>query len=258
MAHACLEMAEELATVARRNMIAVHFGVDPAFLRNVSAEEADLQFYRELREGTARERTEVIEAEFKRWKRASPERNRILWSDCPGEISECMRGISQGIELITLSHSENLDGRDALHYALFHSRKLVGVAPRGSHQQKVLDHIVVGWKPHDNAYSTVTAAKSWLQAAGKVSVICVNDHADRNYERTATQLFQSLTIPCEIRTVTSEQMSVGQCLLDQAEAMDASCLMIGAYHHGPLLELVLGRVTRHVLSHASLPLIMKH
>lgn len=257
-AEACLEMAEGLARVIRRNMAAVHVGTDPALLHNVSAEEVDLQLYRELQEGTARQRAELVEAEFNHWKGSAPERDRIPWTDCPGEIGECMRGASEGIELIVLSHPGNLDGSDALHYALFYSGKLVGIAPPARSRQKILDHIVVGWKPHDNAYSTVTAAKPWLRAAGKVSVVCVNDRADRSYERTARRLFQSLAIPCEIHSVASGQASVGQYLLDMAGTMEASCLMIGAYHHGPLLELVLGRVTRHVLSHASLPLIMKH
>ena len=57
-AEACLEMAEGLARVIRRNMAAVHVGTDPALLHNVSAEEVDLQLYRELQEGTARQRAE--------------------------------------------------------------------------------------------------------------------------------------------------------------------------------------------------------
>jgi nucleotide-binding universal stress UspA family protein len=33
---------------------------------------------------------------------------------------------------------------------------------------------------------------------------------------------------------------------------------MGAYQHSPLRELFLGGVTRHVLSHADLPVLLRH
>jgi hypothetical protein len=126
---ACLGMAEQMAGTIARNLAAIHVGVDPEALV-ASAEEVDLQFYREVLEGPARERFEQIRAEFADWRNASPDRGRIVWKDCTGDIADCIRRECDGIDLIVTGHPGNLDGRDALHFALFHSGKLVGVAPR--------------------------------------------------------------------------------------------------------------------------------
>ncbi|QFI69349.1 hypothetical protein EKH55_4475 [Sinorhizobium alkalisoli] len=39
--------------------------------------------------------------------------------------------------------------------------------------------------------------------------------------------------------------------------MQASCSLIGAYWHNYLMEQLLGRVTRYLLTHARLPLMIK-
>ncbi|MGO7443021.1 universal stress protein, partial [Rhizobium ruizarguesonis] len=38
----------------------------------------------------------------------------------------------------------------------------------------------------------------------------------------------------------------------------ATCLLSGAFKHGYVLELLLGRVTRYLLSHATVPMMIKH
>ncbi|WP_151613111.1 universal stress protein [Sinorhizobium alkalisoli] len=42
-----------------------------------------------------------------------------------------------------------------------------------------------------------------------------------------------------------------------ANAVQASCSLIGAYWHNYLMEQLLGRVTRYLLTHARLPLMIK-
>jgi nucleotide-binding universal stress UspA family protein len=50
----------------------------------------------------------------------------------------------------------------------------------------------------------------------------------------------------------------GQDLLDKARELGADMLVMGAYAHSPLREALLGGVTRHVLAHADLPVLMRH
>lgn len=52
--------------------------------------------------------------------------------------------------------------------------------------------------------------------------------------------------------------SAGEALLDQAHAMHADLLVMGAWGHSRLSELMLGGTTRHVLQHAPLPVLMAH
>jgi len=50
--------------------------------------------------------------------------------------------------------------------------------------------------------------------------------------------------------------SVGAGLLAAARDFDCDLLAMGAYSHSRLRQLILGGVTRHVLEHATLPVMM--
>lgn len=50
----------------------------------------------------------------------------------------------------------------------------------------------------------------------------------------------------------------GEALLDQAHAMHADLLVMGAWGHSRLSELIMGGVTRYVLQHAPLPVLLAH
>jgi nucleotide-binding universal stress UspA family protein len=47
----------------------------------------------------------------------------------------------------------------------------------------------------------------------------------------------------------------GELLLAQAVAHEADLLVMGAYGHSRLRELILGGATRHVIRHAELPVL---
>lgn len=56
--------------------------------------------------------------------------------------------------------------------------------------------------------------------------------------------------------VRSPQGIVGAGLLAAANEFACDLLVMGAYSHSRLRQLILGGVTRHVLEHAAVPLIM--
>ena len=49
-----------------------------------------------------------------------------------------------------------------------------------------------------------------------------------------------------------------EALLARAHALGADLLVMSAYPHSPLREFVLGGVSRFMLEHADLPLLMRH
>ena len=50
----------------------------------------------------------------------------------------------------------------------------------------------------------------------------------------------------------------GSALLARAHALGADMLAMGAYAHSPLRELILGGVTRFMIAHADLPVLLRH
>jgi nucleotide-binding universal stress UspA family protein len=50
----------------------------------------------------------------------------------------------------------------------------------------------------------------------------------------------------------------GEALLAKAHELGADLLVLGAYLHSPLRGFLLGGVTRFMLGHADLPVLMRH
>jgi len=57
---------------------------------------------------------------------------------------------------------------------------------------------------------------------------------------------------------TASPQFVGERLLEQAERQRADLIVMGAYGHSRLKEIVLGGATRHMLKHAKVPVLMSH
>lgn len=256
-ARACLDIAEDAARAIQGRMAAAHIGADPEAMI-AAPEEIDLQMLRNLEEGMPRERLERVERAFNEWKGANTARQEIPLDDCRGDLARYVRSECHGIGLVVAPAHGSMDARDAFHDVLFKECKLVLVPPTGGYAGKLLQHVVIGWKPHAHARDAVFAARRWLAAADRVTILCVDDEPDGGYQLTARELLAQLSLKGDVVAINSDGRSVAESLLDFAGAANATCLLIGAFRHGYFLELLLGRVTRSLLSHAALPLLMKH
>ena len=58
--------------------------------------------------------------------------------------------------------------------------------------------------------------------------------------------------------LTRNKASMGESLLAAVEERKCDLLVMGAYGHSRLQELILGGTTQHVLKHARVPVIMVH
>ncbi|MGO7419143.1 universal stress protein [Rhizobium ruizarguesonis] len=256
-ARLCLDIAEYAAGAIDGTMAAAHVGADPEKMI-AAAEEIDLQMLREHDEGSPRERLERVTRAFEDWKQERPGRMSLLLDDCRGDLDRCVTTECHETALVVAPCHGNMDARDAFHDILFNEHKLVLVPPPGQYAGNLLGHVVIGWKPHDHAQRAVVAARRWLTAADRVTVLCVNDKPDGSYQFTARELLKQLGLDGDVIAVNSGNHSVGETILDFAKAEKATCLLIGAFKHGYFLELLLGRVTRYLLSHATLPMMIKH
>jgi len=256
-ARICLDIAEDASRAIGGRMAAAHVGADPKAMI-AAPEELELQMLRELHEGSPRERWEHVERLFEEWRTLRPDRREILLDDCRGDIDRCVSGECRETALVVTACHGNMDTRDAFHDLLFNERKLVLVPPSNEYAGDLVRHILIGWKPHPYAHGAVVAARRWLAAAGQITVLCVNDKAGGRYQQTARELLAELGLKGNIVAIRSEDRPVAETILDFAGSVGATCLLTGAFKHSYFLELFLGRVTRHLLAHTTLPLMMKH
>jgi hypothetical protein len=90
-------------------------------------------------------------------------------------------------------------------------------------------------------------------------VLILNVDTDDSVAGRAGGLMEFLAwhgISAEHRKVSKDDSSVGAAIIKACA--DADLLVMGAYTHSRLRQLILGGVTRHVLEHATLPLLMAH
>ncbi len=65
-------------------------------------------------------------------------------------------------------------------------------------------------------------------------------------------------IPARLEEVVGSDLPVTELLLSRAADIDADLIVAGAYHHSQFREALIGGVSRGLLDHATVPLLMSH
>jgi nucleotide-binding universal stress UspA family protein len=151
---------------------------------------------------------------------------------------------------------EDVSSSDALHAVLFDSGQPVLIAPQAA-PQGIGSRICLGWNGSAESASAVLAALPWLQQAEAVRILWSEEYQRRG--PTARELEDYLVA----HDIVSDRMMfqsidniVGAGLLAAAGEFGADLLVMGAYSHSRLRQAILGGVTRYVLEHATVPLMM--
>jgi nucleotide-binding universal stress UspA family protein len=127
-----------------------------------------------------------------------------------------------------------------------------------------LGHIVlVAWSGTRESVRAVHDALPLLQRAENVVIMAVNPSVSRSGhgEFPGVDLATYLAhhgVKAEVRSSVATQISVGDELLARASDIGADLLVMGAYGHSRLQEMVMGGVTQTMMKHMTLPVLMSH
>jgi len=152
--------------------------------------------------------------------------------------------------------TKEVSSSDALHAVLFDTAQPVLVAPRIA-PATIGTRICLGWNGSAESASAVLAALPWLHRAQAIRILWAE--AYQRHGPMAPDLANYLaahelaTDHAEFRPIDNV---VGAGLLAAANEFACDLLVMGAYSHSRLRQLILGGVTRHVLEHATVPLMM--
>jgi nucleotide-binding universal stress UspA family protein len=144
--------------------------------------------------------------------------------------------------------------------SLLQTRRPVLLAPSRP-QSTLTGGAMIAWDESPECWHAVSAALPFLRLANSVQVVSVDRHPDR---RSASQA-EALTylrchgIAASARVVAPDLRSVGDTLLAAAGEDDVGLLVMGAYSHSRLREMLLGGATRHILKNAvARPVLLAH
>lgn len=183
------------------------------------------------------------------------------WLDHTGREEEEVARLGRLHDLVVMGRP--VEGADSpslltLNAALMESGKPLLLAPPNP-LTGLGGRVAVAWNGSAEAGRAVTAALPLLARAQSVTILSMAED-DRTVTAPAGELaaflaWHGITAQCKVVMAGS---LAGHALLDECRASGTDLLVMGAYTHSRLRQLILGGVTRHVLSHAELPCLLSH
>lgn len=146
---------------------------------------------------------------------------------------------------------------------LFHAGRPALIAPPGWTGNHLGKRVVVAWDASREATRALSEAKPLLDGAEQVTVVTVDakpkmfGHGDQPGANIAAHLSRR-GLPSEVRNVDSMGRAPAVAILEEASTLNADVVVMGAYAHSRMRELVFGGATRDLLRHATVPLLMAH
>jgi len=136
------------------------------------------------------------------------------------------------------------------------------VVPYAGNFSKVGEHVLVAWDASREATRALTDALPLLKRARRVTVMAVNpEKAHRHGAEPGADIALFLArhgVKVEATAQSSGGLDVGNFLLSRIADLDVDLLVMGAYGHARLRELMLGGVTQTILSSMTVPVLFSH
>jgi nucleotide-binding universal stress UspA family protein len=122
---------------------------------------------------------------------------------------------------------------------------------------------LVAWNASREATRAINDALPLLAAASSVTVLAVDPVVGREEhgEVPGADIGLYLArhgIKAHVEEAVSGEVGIGDVLLSRAADLGADLLVMGAYGHSRIRELMLGGVTRAILKSMTLPVLMSH
>lgn len=135
--------------------------------------------------------------------------------------------------------------------------------PYAGHFKEVGRRVLVAWNAEREAARAVSDALPLLARASMVHVVAFNpregddDHGEVPGADIALLLARH-GVKVQAAQQQSADVDVGNQILSRAADMQADLIVMGAYGHSRLRELVMGGVTRTLLETMTVPVLMSH
>jgi nucleotide-binding universal stress UspA family protein len=269
---AALACALTIARIWNAHVTALHVRVDSRDVAPLAGEGLSGAMIEEMMSATEKEsaeRANAVHAMFERFvaehdvvvdePRAGMKMATASFASVMGREEDLVAQLARLADLTVVPHpesEEDVSSSDALHAVLFDSGRPVLIAPRVP-PPSIGRRVCIAWNGTAESAAAVWAAIPWMQRAEAVRVLSADEYQRRG--PAAPELAAYLAchdIQPELAGFRPVDRDVGAGLLAAAKQFDADLVAMGAYSHSRLRQLILGGVTRHVLEHADLPVMM--
>ena len=150
-----------------------------------------------------------------------------------------------------------------LEAALFDSGRPVMMLPYAGRFDARLDRVLIGWNATKEATRAVNDALPLLRTARDVLVLAINPRNGVGGQGDVPAADIALHLARHGVTATAQHIvatEIGEAdvLLNTAADVGAELLVMGAYGHSRLRQMVFGGVTRGILARMTVPVLLSH
>jgi nucleotide-binding universal stress UspA family protein len=181
------------------------------------------------------------------------------WQEMSGFESELVGRLGRIFDLTVVAcRGPRGSSHDTVQAALLDTGRPMLLAPPTA-PATLGDTVLLAWNASPQAARAAASALPFLQKAARVVVMSVGNGPEP--APSADELVRTLAwhgIAAQARHLEQGSRRVRDILLAEASAMAADLLVLGAYSHSRMRQIVFGGVTEHMLDHAELPVLMAH
>ena len=188
------------------------------------------------------------------------------WQVTQGDVIEALCHASRWSDLVVVERPQlernTPTGWGIVSRTVFGASAPVVVVPERAQCATVSTHVLIAWNHSREAALAIRGALPLLERATRVSVLdgtASESPFGLRYLPTldlAAWLMRH-GITAEFQPFKAGKES-GAALLDAAHAVGADLIVMGAWGHSRISELVLGGTTRHLFQYSDLPLLVAH
>ncbi len=182
----------------------------------------------------------------------------------PGDLADATIASGRLSDLVVLGQPDDDEGGWLgpwlLESVLLGCGRPVLLVPYIGTHERVGQKVLVAWDGGREAARAVGDALPLLMTAESVTVVSVNRDSDSQRPGTAaiTEHLKRHGVPASNHDAKIEDLSAADYMLNRASDEGADLLVMGAYAHSRIRELVLGGMTRRMLKHMTIPIFMSH
>lgn len=121
-------------------------------------------------------------------------------------------------------------------------------------------HVMLAWNGKREAMRAASDALGFFEQAERVTV-CIANPPDSEEDTAASDIeryFKYHEIDISLETLAEKHKESSPILLDYADTHDVDLIVMGAYGHSRFREMMLGSMTRHMLSHSHTSIFLTH
>jgi nucleotide-binding universal stress UspA family protein len=180
------------------------------------------------------------------------------WAEPIGEIETVVTRWGRLSDLIVVPNPESVQAERCFDAAVFGSGRPTLVVSGKTHFDAT-DHIMIAWNGSLEASRAVFGAMPLLHVANRVSIFSAPQYGIEDVD--PADLVEYLSwhgIRAHPVAGLKDEHATGAALISAASEQRATLIVMGAYTHSRLRQSFLGGVTRHLLAHAPVPLLMSH